>query len=223
VSNFYGEEESVRLTAANGDFHQQKGFLHLEKDVVVTTSSGARLTTDSLDWDRKAQLVSTKDAVNIQKQEMTIIAQGAQGYPDLKKVDLEKEVEVQIKSPGPEAKDKAPTVITCDGPLQIDYQKNIAIFNHNVKVVSDDILIDSDVMDVYFSSGKKAEPSAQQAAQGQALSGSQIERIVARGKVRITQNKNVSYSEEAVYDAATKKITLSGRPKLVIYSSEGMK
>jgi len=53
VGNLYGKEEDVNLTAARGDFDKQDGRVHLEQDVVITTSSGARLTTDSLDWDRK--------------------------------------------------------------------------------------------------------------------------------------------------------------------------
>ena len=49
---------------------------------------------------------------------------------------------------------------------------------------------------------------------------SSIDKIIARDNVRITRGKNVSYSEEAVYNAVDKKITLLGRPKLVIYSTK---
>jgi hypothetical protein len=45
---------------------------------------------------------------------------------------------------------------------------------------------------------------------------------VAEGNVKIVRGENVSYSEEAVYTAADRKITLLGRPKLIIYSTEGM-
>ena len=49
---------------------------------------------------------------------------------------------------------------------------------------------------------------------------SKIEKIIARGNVRVVRGLNTSYSEEAVYSAAEKKLTLSGRPKLVIISTE---
>jgi lipopolysaccharide assembly outer membrane protein LptD (OstA) len=52
--------------------------------------------------------------------------------------------------------------------------------------------------------------------------GSKIEKIVARGNVKITRGENVSYSDEATYTALDKKITLSGSPKLIIYSTEEM-
>jgi lipopolysaccharide assembly outer membrane protein LptD (OstA) len=53
--------------------------------------------------------------------------------------------------------------------------------------------------------------------------GAKIEKIVATGNVKIMQGENISYSDEAVYDAMAKKIILSGKPKLVIYSTEELK
>jgi len=100
--------------------------------------------------------------------------------------------------------------------------ENIATFNNNVKVVTSDTVITADQMEVYFSS---KEPSGKEASHGidnMAAAGSRIEKIYARGNVTITRGDNVSHSEEAVYSAADNKITLMGRPKLVIYSSEGL-
>jgi len=76
TGNLYGEKENVKLTADNGDFNKSDGKVHLEKNVVVTTSSGAKLTTDSLDWDRKEQMVSTPDKVNIRKDNIDAVASG---------------------------------------------------------------------------------------------------------------------------------------------------
>jgi LPS export ABC transporter protein LptC len=222
VSNFYGEEENVKLTAEKGDFDRQQGNLHLEKDVVVTTSSGARLTTDSLDWDRQARTVATKDPVRIKKEEMIITAQGAKGYQDLNKVDLEKDVQVEInQKEGQPASgsEKNKIIIDCDGPLQVDYKNNIATFNNNVRVQTQDALIVSDLMDVYFAPGQKDKPSA---SPGASVGGAEVEKIIARGNVKITREKNVSYSEEAVYNTLERKITLSGKPKVVIYSTQGL-
>ena len=65
VGNMYGETENIKLTAKKGDFDKKENKMHLEDDVVITTSSGARLTTNSLDWDRKSNLVKTDDIVKI--------------------------------------------------------------------------------------------------------------------------------------------------------------
>ena len=221
IGNLYGESENVKLTADKGDFDKVKANVHLEQNVVVTTSSGASLTTDSLDWNRKNQIVSTKNVVNIERGNLITVAQGATGEPNLNRMTLEKEVKVEIK-PEPsagknEAAGKNKVTINCNGPVQIDYQKNIATFNKEVKVESDGIQLYSDVMDVYFLLDKKDTGKTDQSLAGM---GSKLERIIAKGNVKIVKGENISYSDEAVYTAADKKITLLGRPKLVIYSTE---
>jgi lipopolysaccharide assembly outer membrane protein LptD (OstA) len=188
--------------------------------VVITTSSGARLTTDSLDWDRKEQLVTTQDPVNIVKDDMTIDGQGIRANTGLKIVNLEKDVKVQIDNVAVSGQPKKEKIeITCDGPLEVDYLKNLATFHNKVKVHTQDGLMESDSMEVYFSSDKASADQLKQ-PQSEELNGSKIDKIIARGSVKITRGQNVSFSEEAVYSALERKITLTGRPKLIIYSEE---
>ncbi len=219
VGKLYGEQEDIMLTAQKGDFDKTKGNIHLEENVVITTTEGAKLTTQTLDWDRDQQRVSTKDVVNIQRDNMIAEALGAFGQPDLKKLNLEKDVLVQINTSQVESQEigeEDRVTITCDGPLEVDYEKNIAIFYNNVKVDQKDTQIYSDRMDVYFVM-RDDSLDTQGTAQ---MAGNQIEKIVAQGNVKIRRGENVSYSNEAVYDARQKKIVLTGRPKLVIHSNE---
>ena len=109
-------------------------------------------------------------------------------------------------------------VITCDGPLDVEYEKNVATFRNNVKVDRGDNQIYCDRLDVYFIMKKDALPAP--TADASNLMGGKIDKIVAKGNVKIVRGENVSYSEEATYSALDKKIILSGRPKLVIYSKE---
>jgi LPS export ABC transporter protein LptC len=230
VGNLYGEEEDIKLSARKGDFNKTDGKVHLEDNVVITTSTGAKLTTDSLDWDRKNQLVTTSDPVNIQKDNMVTQATGAKGEPNLKKVALEKDVTVNINPVNPDQNgpevDKEKIVITCDGPLEIDYDKNIATFNNNVKVERTNSVIYSDKMDVYFTSPGKTNAEPKDTNEGakmpQIMGASKIDKIVARGNVKVVQGENVSYSEEAIYNASDRKIVLKGRPKLIIYSEKDL-
>jgi len=220
VGNLYDEEENIKLTADKGDFNKENGMVHLEQNVIITTSGGARLTTDSLHWDRQNQLVSTDDKVNIQREDMHLVAQGAQGRPDLNEVVLEKDIQMNIAD-GEVASGSSTqgqeVVITCDGPLQIDYQKNVATFNKNVKVDRQGMQILSDIMEVYFITSEGQKRSPEETAMPL---GGKIDKIIARGNVKIIRGENISYSEEATYSASDKKIILSGRPKLVIYSRE---
>lgn len=224
VGNMYGEKEDVKLTADRGDFDKESGKIHVEQNVVITTSSGGRLVTDSLDWDRANEVVSTKDVVNIKKETMETTARGALGRPNLNKMALEKEVTVKISPQAPEKEELVSadnaTIITCDGPLEIDYEKNIATFKNNVKVDRVDSQIYSDTMDVYFAVKKDNSGAAGKDGKDPLLMGTSIDRIVARGNVKTVRGENITYSDEAVYTALEKKVTLIGRPRLIIYSSE---
>jgi len=216
--NHYAEKDNINLTADNGDFNKKSGVVHLQDNVVITTSGGAKLTTDSLDWDRKQQIVSTLDKVNLARADMNLSGVGAKGQTALKQVVLEKDVRLDISPLDKKTNKKEKIAITCDGPLDVDYEKNIAIFNNNVKVEKTDLIIYSDKMQVYFSpKQEEGKPS-----QEMGVISSSINKIVAQGNVRIIRGENISYSQEAIYNALDKKITLTGKPQIVIYQTENL-
>jgi LPS export ABC transporter protein LptC len=224
TGNLYGEKENIKLTADTGDFNRKDGKVHLEDNVVITTTSGAKLITDSMDWDRKNEVVSTPDLVNITRDNIKTVGKGAQGEPSLKKVSLKEDVQVDILPVQDKDKKLNKIVITCDGPLDVDYDKNIATFNNNVRVETQDNIMQSDIMDVYFitSSNKGDKKSPGKDPSGFGMAGSSIDKIIARGSVKITRGENISYSQEAVYRSQDRKITLNGRPQLIIYSQEDL-
>lgn len=207
-ANVYGEEENINLVGDKGAYDKTSGKMHLQDNVVITTQSGGRLSTDSLDWDRVSQSVTTADVVNIEKQNLKARAKGLEGQPNLKKVFLKDDVKVELQEEQAAGDallaGKEPTVITCDGPLEIDYEKEVAIFNTNVKVnQKEQGDMYADKMEAYFDFKNK-----------------KILRIKSMGNVKIVKGENTSYSEEAEYSAAAKKMVLTGRPRLVIYSEE---
>jgi hypothetical protein len=81
-------------------------------------------------------------------------------------------------------------------------------------------------MDVYFTSPGKTNAEPKDTNEGakmpQIMGASKIDKIVARGNVKVVQGENVSYSEEAIYNASDRKIVLKGRPKLIIYSEKDL-
>ncbi|MFA6218059.1 MAG: LPS export ABC transporter periplasmic protein LptC [Candidatus Omnitrophota bacterium] len=225
VGNLYGEAENIRLTADKGSYNKSDGNVELQENVLISTSTGAKMTTDSLNWDRKNQLVTTKAPVNIERDNIIASALGAIGQPNLNRVSLKKDVQVEINQSvrSPEVPQKAAVknkiMVTCDGSLEIDYQRNIATFSDNVKVETADGSIYSDVMEVYFiKSENQEEPKAVKADLPAGAMTSQVDIIKAYGNVTIVRGDNISNSDEAVYSASDNKITLSGKPKLVIYS-----
>ncbi len=216
VGNNYAQNDTINLTADNGDFNKKSGLVHLEDNVVITTSSGTQLTTDTLDWDRKQQIVSTLDKVNLSRADMNLSGQGAQGQTGLKQISLDKDVRLDIQTQDLQVNKKEKIVIICDGPLDVDYEKNIAIFNNNVKVEKSDLIIYSDKIQVYFS----PKPQDSVSVQGTGIISSSLTKIIALGNVRIIRGENISYSQEAVYTASDKKITLTGKPQIIIYQTE---
>ncbi len=97
------------------------------------------------------------------------------------------------------SKEKKKIIITCDGEAEFDYAKNLAYFKENVKVRSSDGDIDADKITVNLDPGTK-----------------KINDIVAEGHVKITQRDTVAYGDSAKYDEASKKVSISGNPKIVI-------
>jgi lipopolysaccharide export system protein LptA len=190
--------------------------VHLLDNVIITTSSERKLTTDTLDWDRKQQIISTLDKVNFTREDMNLSGQGAQGQTGLKQIALNKDVRLDIQALDKQVNKKEKILITCDGPLDVDYEKNIAIFNNNVKVEKSDLIIYSDKMEVYFIPKQQTNASVQ----GVAAISSSLNKIIALGNVRILRGENISYSQEAIYTAIDKKITLTGKPQIVIYQTE---
>ena len=218
VGNNYTQDDAINLVADNGDFNKKSGVVHLQDNVVITTASGTKLTTDTLDWDRKQQIVSTLDKVNLSRQDMNLSGQGALGQTALKQIVLDKLVRLDIQTLDKQINKKEKIVITCDGPLDVDYEKNIAIFNNNVKVEKPDLIIYSDKMQVYFTANQQNNVPAK----GPAAISSSVDKIVASGNVRIIRGENISYSQQAIYTAIDKKITLTGRPQIIIYQTENI-
>lgn len=203
-ANLFGQQEQMVLTAKTGNLDKQSGNMHLEKDVVATTQSGAKMTTDSLDWQRNSNIVTTQDKIKIEKENMTADGTGAEAKMNLNLAKMVKDVTVHIntepKKPGGNI-----TIITCDGPLNVDYLNEIGVFRNNVVATDAQGKIYADMMRVYFDFKAKG-----------------IKKIICVGNVKIVKGENTSYSQQSIYTSADKKLILIGKPKLVLYSEGGL-
>jgi LPS export ABC transporter protein LptC len=215
----YGREnnqENMVLTADRGQFDRSSGKVRLQDNVRAVTDSGAEMTTSVLDWSQKDQVISSSEKVNVTKDNMDVSGTGLEAKSDMKVAKLEKDVVVTMKeqpSPSPQKEEKTgegqgpgKMTITCDGPLELDYEHQVATFEKNVQVTGDanQGTMVSDKMTIYFNNQTK-----------------QIDKIVAEGHVKITRDENVSYSDSAIFTMADKKVTLTGRPQLVMFPEEG--
>ena len=199
VANTYGSD-AMNLKAESGSIDRGNDHMHLEKDVVITSKTGAKMMTDSLDWHKKEDLVTTNDKVVLTDQGMMATGTGATAHPGLKKAKLNEDVTVKVKSE-PTKPGGQDVTITCDGAMEIDQAKSQAIFHDNVVAIQTDRELRADQMEVYF------DPKT-----------NQIEEMICLGNVSIKQGENTTHSEKAVYRAQDQKLTLSGKPKLILFT-----
>jgi len=199
----FGDEEIV-LTSEKGELDKANNIIYLKEDVVITTETGSKLTTDSLDWMQNDNTITTEDKLTIERENINATSKGGEAQPDLNKAQMLEDVVVEIEAVD-EGGGLKKTIITCDGPLEIDYEAQIAIFNNNVEVKDESGQIFADTMRVFFNFETK-----------------EINRVIANGNVKIVRAENISYSDTAVYTTKDKKVVLTGRPKLVLYSEEGL-
>ena len=87
-------------------------------------------------------------------------------------------------------------------------EKNLVQFSGNVVATQGERVIQSDTLQVYFK--KKAE--GQGAAAGDAAKAGDIDRIVAKGNVRITEKERIVTGEQAVFHSDEQRIVVTGNP-----------
>lgn len=193
--NSYGDEVKVNLKADEGVFDKGSNNLELKKNVVAVTDEGTKLTTQRLNWNAEKELINTDEYVLIEREDMDLEGIGGSAKPDLRTAQLDKEVKLKLK-------DRS-TVITCDGPLEVDYNKNISYFYNNVKLDDGKTQIYSDKSTAYFDPKQRV-----------------VTRVFCEGNVKILRGEDVTYAEELTYLPDEGKVVLTGRPKIIIHSTD---
>ncbi len=202
----FGDRSALKLKAREGNFDRESEVVRLKENVIIKSTDGTRLTSDSLDWYAETKDVWTESPVNIRKSDFEVEGVGAVCNLVDKTAELKKDVKANVNSEASSPavsgdRNKSRTTITCDGPLEINYNKNRAIFRNNVKVEDPQGNIFADRIDVYFDEDTR-----------------KIKSVVASGNVRLVNGENVTYSEKAIYLVEQGRIVLPKRPKLVIQS-----
>ncbi len=192
VAKAYAEETPVTITADRGKYEKKTNKVHIEQNVVATTQDGTRMTTEELDIYPDKHVLENEVQTVVRKNNINVDGIGARGDTNLKRVKFKKNVTVVVQ-PDKDSKED-PTVITCDGPLEIDYNQNIAYFKENVIAKDRRGTLYSDLMDVYYSKESK-----------------KVSKIIARGNVMIENpDGNKTYSDSVIYLADEGRVILGG-------------
>jgi LPS export ABC transporter protein LptC len=187
----YGDNVKVNLKADKGAFNRKTNDIKLTDNVRVVTDEGTTLLTEVLFWDAKDQFIYTQEPVFIKRDDMDIYGKGALAKPNLNIVQLDQDVRLDISDPS--------ALITCDGPLEIDYENNIAYFHNNVKMVDGDTTINTDKATAYFDPKQRS-----------------LEKIFCQGSVVIKKGEDTTHAEKLTYIPGEGRVILEGRPRIVI-------
>ncbi|OGX05247.1 MAG: LPS export ABC transporter periplasmic protein LptC [Omnitrophica bacterium RIFCSPLOWO2_12_FULL_50_11] len=192
IAKAYAEESPVTITADHGTFDKASGDVYLNQNVVATTEDGARLITEELVIHPDKSGMETEIKAKVKRENIHIEGLGAKSNAAIGHVKFKKNVTVVIQDPNSDS--DIPTVITCDGPLEIDYKRNVAHFKHNVVAKDDRGTLSSDYMDVFYDKGTR-----------------RVSKMLARGNVVILDKEgNKSYSDTAIYLADEGRMILGG-------------
>ena len=208
VAKAYAEETPVTLTADEGQYDKGKNLVYLRKNVVATTEDGTRLLTEKLDIDPSHRSVTTDLEARVKKENINVEGTGASGDSQLKKVAFKKNVTVVVQDTGAVASSDAagPTVITCDGPLEIDYQANVAFFNDNVVSKDRRGTLTADKMQVFYDNVQL-----------------RVIKIISTGHVVIeSPDGNKTFSENVIYLADEGRIILGGDTEAVYNGGDSL-
>lgn len=190
----YGDDSEVNLSSDSGIYRKDEGEVELIGDVHVKSSDGAILTTEKAKWSQLTKDISTDTDVRVEGDGMVAKGDGAIANSDKKTASLIKDVEVRIEPF---------TVVKCDGPMEIEYDANKAVFYNNVSVEDKDGKLYSDMLTVFVDKDTK-----------------KLSTVVAEGNVKVEKGHSYMTSDKAIYMGSTRSAKLIGNPKVVIAPEE---
>jgi LPS export ABC transporter protein LptC len=205
-ANAYGSQQT-NLTADHGTIDKTNGNVHLQDNVVITSKDrGTQMTTDTLDWNRNKDLVSTQDPVKIVDQQGEITGDGLTAHPNLKKAQINKNVKAKVHTQPQGEPDDQIITVTSDGPMQMNDTAMYAVFNTHVVAVeaSTGRELHCDKMEIWFNQATK-----------------KIKKALCTGHVKAVQGPNVSFADQMIYDGESQVLTMIGRPKIIFDAGDG--
>ena len=199
----YDPQRTAYLSASLAQVNQTTRHIRLEHDVAIHTSDGLWFFAPLLHWAPDRNEASTDTPVKLETDHMLLWGRGMTGLTQLKRATLLTDIELILNPSDRELGAPAQHVrITCDGPLTFDYERNVATFEQNVHVEDPTGDLYSDTLVAYIDQATHT-----------------IRYAEATGRVRIVQSQNTAYSDRAMYEPRIGKITLAGKPSLLVYPS----
>jgi lipopolysaccharide transport protein LptA len=207
--------DQIVILAAS-DTAEGIGRVHaIHTDPRDTSAAPTNVVADRMVADRRSQMVHYEGHVRAWRGTDVVESQSLDVYRNERRVSTNSRVVTSHLQPAPAGtgKDKGspsgprPLTIRADRLDYLDAGRK-ARYAGNVELSTEDTRIDSDRLDIYFTSDKKQENS-------------EVERAVAEGHVKIVQPMRYAKGENAVYDTQTGKVVMTGGPPTVYDTEKG--
>lgn len=196
---YYAKDDVITIQSQKAKLNKKNMNILLKEEVQIENKAGMKLVTDSLNWQRDKNQITTDDDVKVTNNSAQITAKGLFADTELQTIDFKENVEVLIT----DEKTGEITVITCTGPLKIKRKQEQAVFKDNVIVKSKQGKLFADKVTVYFDVDQK-----------------QLLKIVSKGNVRIIKDENITLSQTAVYFEDGQRLILGSNPRVIYFSSK---
>ncbi|MDD5440165.1 MAG: LPS export ABC transporter periplasmic protein LptC [Candidatus Omnitrophica bacterium] len=146
VGESKGSNVSATITAERGTYNKDTRSAELKGNVVVLMNDGGKAYMDHAQWNANDEEITTDSPVRIIHSGVTLEGVGALVRP---------QKEWALVTTSIKLTDTKGRVITCDGPLEVDYKARKAILNKNVKIVDAQGTMYADQVIAYFNAEKK--------------------------------------------------------------------
>jgi LPS export ABC transporter protein LptC len=198
-SKYFTKDDVIYMRSLLARITKSSMDIFLKGDVHVTNKDGMTLISNTLVWKNASRQIDTKDPVKVTAKELIINARGMHAEVIPRTADFFKDVRTIFV----DDKTKEATVITCDGPLNLDNKKGRAIFHNNV-------VMDNNQGKVY----------SQKATAFIDMDQKKLVKIVCVIDVKMEKDKNTSFAQKAVYYANKDALVLTGKPQIVYYPED---
>lgn len=96
---FYDGSETARsiLTSRRGEIDEETRTLVAQDSVVVVTPAGERLETESLQWDPRAERITTEAAFRLARGRDVLTGTGFSADPDLRRYSVKSDVRAEVR------------------------------------------------------------------------------------------------------------------------------
>lgn len=141
------KDTSVTLTAERGIYNKNTRSAELKGNVVAVMSDGGKVYMDYALWNADDEQITTESPIRIEHSGIVLEGLGGMVKPQKEWAIIYKHIRMC---------DEKERVITCDGPLEVDYKAKQAILNNNVVIIDPQQgKISSDKVIAYFNTETK--------------------------------------------------------------------